>query len=477
MMLPTLPFDPYTVRLTIGLLYTIMPLTVWTVLRGRHDMLSTSLWCGGAWLSGVSLVLIGLRESIPLVLSLEIANTVGYVGYAIRWVALRRERGVPVRMVTAALAALLAGGCYAYAVELGVQQRLLFNLAVLALACLMTAREARLLALEKASRSARMIALTCLMLAAALLLRLLAVITGVGVPMATRFGLDSAVVVVAGMLSALWGNIGYLGVAMEAAQGRESARRAELAAATARSEQAERQAAALQALSDERHELLHVISHEVRQPLHNAQAVLQGVDRELHTELLAGGEAAAARVARARSVLRQITASLDNTLAASTLLVDSRPTSLRETEIDMLLELSLGDLPPDGRARIRVEPQADLRSAAMDVGLMRLALRNLLNNALAYAVPGSTVSLRVLDSDEPLALLVEVADGGPPIAPDLLPHIFERGTRGRHDLPGQGLGLYIVRLAMQRQGGSVTVDAGVHGNMFTLLLPQGLEPA
>ena len=95
------------------------------------------------------------------------------------------------------------------------------------------------------------------------------------------------------------------------------------------------------------------------------------------------------------------------------------------------------------------------------------------------ASPGvfrSPVKLRVVDSDDPLALLIRVEDLGAPIAPELAPRLFERGTRGRTDLPGQGLGLYIVRLAMQRQGGGVTVSPAPAGNVFTLVLPQGIEP-
>jgi signal transduction histidine kinase len=70
-----------------------------------------------------------------------------------------------------------------------------------------------------------------------------------------------------------------------------------------------------------------------------------------------------------------------------------------------------------------------------------------------------------------------VEDVGPPIESALLPTLFDRGTRGRHDLPGQGLGLYIVQQAMRRQGGSVEVHSTPQGNRFTLLLPQGVEPA
>lgn len=475
-MVPRLPFDPFTTIFTVGLLYTLMPLAVWTVLRGRHDTRITALWCSGAALSGATYLLWGLRPNLPSLLSFELANAIGYVGYALRWAALRleRERVVPWRLLAGAVAAAFA--LYAAAGLLGAERRIAYNLVAFAAASSLVALEAQRLAREAASRSARMVSVTYWMLAGALLVRLVSLLAGVAGAAAGSLGLDVALVLITGLLAALWGNVGYLGFAMENLQRRESARMADLAAAHARREQAERQAAELQQLSEERQELLRVIAHEVRQPLHNAQAVLQGVEDAVRAEA-AVGEAPRERVVRARSVLRQITGGLDNILAASTLLVGQRPTPLRDTDVDILLGLCLGDLPPAGRGRVRVVRDADVRTAALDLGLMRLALRNLLNNALAYSVPGSTVTLRVADSDDPLAVVFEVGDGGPGIAPDLLGRIFERGVRGRHDLPGQGLGLYIVRMAMRLQGGTVDVRSGPEGTVFTLSVPQGMEPA
>ncbi len=474
-MLPRLPFDPYTTIFVVGLIYTLMPLTVWSVLRGRHDTRITALWCGGAALSGVAYMLFGLRANLPALLTFEFANALGYVGYGLRWTALRLERGrtVPWRGVAAVVVAAFA--LYVVIGRSGEGVRIAYNLVAVAVGSLLIAHEARRLSIEADSRSARMVALTYAMLGVALLLRLLSLLEGVAGAAQGSLGLDVAFVLVTGLLAALWGNVGYLGFAMENLQRRESARIADLAAANARREEAERQAAELKQLSDERQELLRVIAHEVRQPLHNAQAVLQGVEDALQPEALQG--AARPRVLRARGVLRQITGGLDNILAASTLLVGQRPTPLRDTDIDILVELCLGDLPPDGRGRVRVARDTDVRTAALDVGLMRLALRNLLNNALAYSVPGSSVTLRVADSDDPLAVVFEVADAGPGIAPDLLGRLFERGVRGRHDLPGQGLGLYIVRMAMRLQGGTVDVRSGPEGTVFTLSVPQGQEPS
>ena len=133
------------------------------------------------------------------------------------------------------------------------------------------------------------------------------------------------------------------------------------------------------------------------------------------------------------------------------------------------------DLPPEARARVRIDYRADARSARLEPSLVRLALRNLLMNATLYAPPETPVILRVLDSDEPLALVLEVADLGPGIDESLRGSLFDEGARGAQArVPGYGLGLHVVQRVAQLHGGSVDWTPNEpRGSVFRLLLPQG----
>ena len=65
-----------------------------------------------------------------------------------------------------------------------------------------------------------------------------------------------------------------------------------------------------------------------------------------------------------------------------------------------------------------------------------------------------------------------VRDTGAGIAPEELPHIFQRGYSCRADNSGEGLGLYIVRAIILEHGGTVQVDSQVgKGSVFTIRLP------
>lgn len=226
------------------------------------------------------------------------------------------------------------------------------------------------------------------------------------------------------------------------------------------------------ALLRERTETLAVLAHEVRQPLHNAAAVLQSAASTLASS---GQLASTAQLQRAQNVLSQVLASVDNTLAAATLLQRSEPVQGVDTDIDMLIDVAIGDMPAEQRARVRVDRGTDTRTATMDTSLMRLALRNLIANALRHGRDGAPVTVRVTDSDKPLALLIDVVDTGPGIDAALAPQVFERGTRGRSatGAPSHGVGLSIVRRVMELHGGSVSLlHNGPDGVTMRLLIPQ-----
>jgi PAS domain S-box-containing protein len=254
------------------------------------------------------------------------------------------------------------------------------------------------------------------------------------------------------------------------------ARTAELRREQVQRADVERYAAELDALLAERSEMLNVLAHEVRQPLNNASAALQSAAAALADEHSRSN--AAERLQRAQGVMQAVMSGVDNTLAVATLLGSGQPVLRQDTDVDIdtLLAVAVGDMPLAERDRVHIERVAETRTASMDMGLLRLALRNLLANALRYSPPGSTVTLRVADSDQPLALVLDVIDQGGGIEPELLPRLFERGTRGRHPSgrASHGLGLYIVRRVLELQGGRAELVAtGDGGTTMRLWIAQG----
>jgi signal transduction histidine kinase len=226
----------------------------------------------------------------------------------------------------------------------------------------------------------------------------------------------------------------------------------------------------------EREDMLAVLAHEVRQPLNNASAALQSaavaVARHCDRD-----HPAATRLERANAVLWKVTATIDNTLTDAVLLQSDKPLARQDIDIDTLAALTIADIDPTGRRRVRCELATPTRTASMNAGLVRIALRNLVANALDHSPAGSEVLVRIADLDDPLALVVDVVDDGEGIAPGLLPTLFHRGARGDviAGRVGHGLGLHIVRRVMEMHGGEVRVIPGQpRGLTMRLIIPQGL---
>lgn len=228
----------------------------------------------------------------------------------------------------------------------------------------------------------------------------------------------------------------------------------------------------------ERNDMLHLLSHEIRQPLNNASAAMQATLKAINDLGLEDATPAARALLRAETVLHQVISTLDNTLAAGTILTLVEKTSpADDTDLPTLIGLTLHDIAAEVRPRIQVEWLTNTRTVQLHPALMRLAIRNLLHNALAYAPPGTPVVLRISEIDDPLNLIIEVIDQGNGIPEELRPRLFEKGSRGdnsRHRT-GAGLGLFIVHSVMQLHRGRVEVrDHPPQGTIMRLLAPQGL---
>ncbi len=228
----------------------------------------------------------------------------------------------------------------------------------------------------------------------------------------------------------------------------------------------------LQALLRERTEMLDVLAHEVRQPLHNASAALQSAQAFLSGK---GERHASEQLLRAQGVLGDVLGSLDNTLAVASLLARPDPIQRDDADLDVLIAIAVADMPAPERHRIEVLRETGTRTVSMDMSLMRLALRNVLSNALKFSPPGEAVRLRITDTPEPPAVVIDVSDAGGGVPQDMQPHLFTRGARGNHvqGAHGLGLGLYIVERVMDLHHGTACVaHTGPQGTTVRLVLPQ-----
>jgi signal transduction histidine kinase len=118
----------------------------------------------------------------------------------------------------------------------------------------------------------------------------------------------------------------------------------------------------------------------------------------------------------------------------------------------------------------------------VDSGALSLCIQNLIQNALKYSGECRRLKVRGEHVQNRYGSMVRlvVEDRGIGIDPQDLPHIFDPFYRGRKvaesQIHGTGLGLFIVREAVEAMGGSIDVKSTPgQGSAFTILLP-ALEP-
>jgi heavy metal sensor kinase len=109
-----------------------------------------------------------------------------------------------------------------------------------------------------------------------------------------------------------------------------------------------------------------------------------------------------------------------------------------------------------------------------DAGWLQRLLLNLLDNAIKFTREGGHVLLRV--SREGRHARIDVRDTGIGMAPEVLPHVFERFFQAdparSSGTDGAGVGLSLVKWIVDRHDGTIAVDSRVgEGSTFTVLLP------
>src|SRR5262249_14692891 len=108
-----------------------------------------------------------------------------------------------------------------------------------------------------------------------------------------------------------------------------------------------------------------------------------------------------------------------------------------------------------------------------DRGPLELALRQLLDNALKYSPPTSTIELQAQSNG---VVEISVWNSGSTIPESERPRVVERFYRGSRarNIPGTGMGLTIVQQIARSHGGSLTLTSTPDtGTAFTLSLPRG----
>jgi signal transduction histidine kinase len=174
--------------------------------------------------------------------------------------------------------------------------------------------------------------------------------------------------------------------------------------------------------------------------------------------------------------VRRLTGLTSNLLLLSRL-ESGVPLRLESTNIGVVVEEAVAGLLRVAQAKgieLSIQSPPRLPRTRADRHRIKQVFINLLDNAVKYCPEGSEVQVRLGTDGE--SIIVEVADDGPGIPPEDLPHIFEKMYRVEKEstraVEGSGLGLSIVKRIVELHGGRIAVESTVgKGTTFRVRLP------
>lgn len=224
-------------------------------------------------------------------------------------------------------------------------------------------------------------------------------------------------------------------------------------------------------LESNRNRILRHVSHELKTPL---ASLREGVS------LLADGVLGRLSSEQCEVVdildhnARALQERIEQLLHYNAIQFDARRMHLRPTALLPVVRDVVGELQLQAQARgIRVSIEGDAPIVSADAGKLRIALSNLLTNAIGFSPAGGKVQIVLSTIDD--KVLIDCIDSGTGVAPNEIDHIFDpffQGSGPDDRVPkGSGLGLTIVREFVAAHGGRASVVPDSEGGHFRIELP------
>ncbi len=220
-------------------------------------------------------------------------------------------------------------------------------------------------------------------------------------------------------------------------------------------------------------EFLATLSHELRTPLN----AVVGWVRLLGDGGLTDEEQARALEVIERNARLQVQL-IEDLLDVSRIVAGKAHVEMRPLHPVTFIDAVVDTMRPAAAAkRITIDTKIDLRAGPISGDLERLqqVLSNIVSNAIKFTPRDGRIEIALARGAS--AVTIDVRDTGEGIAPEMLPHIFERFRQGetgptrRHG--GLGIGLALVKHLVEAHGGTVAARSAGRGQgtTFTVSLP------
>ena len=215
------------------------------------------------------------------------------------------------------------------------------------------------------------------------------------------------------------------------------------------------------------------VSHELKTPLTSIKALTE--------RLLEGKVKTPAKMKHYFSVISQdtdkLTRLVKNVLDFSKIEEGKKEYDFEETDVVAWIKQTVDNFRKDRmqeRIQIHIQTDNEIPPLPIDQDGLSRSLNNLLDNALKFSPETKEVEIRVKSDED--TVFIQVKDRGIGIPQDELGKIFDKFYQGknalRQSVKGTGLGLTLVKHAVEAHGGKISVESKMgEGTIFSLIFP------
>ena len=456
-----------TIYLFVGVLYLLLPATVWLVLSGQRARPAV-YWCLGGELAGLGLVTIGFRSSLPSWLGYSLANNALWIGNMLLIYAIGQMLSYRFKAKWFVIMWLVFALVFEFFQNVlhNAHARFVWTSSVLIVLLLTLGYLSSRLSQIEGVRSARWLSLAYLLGASFLAVRLVRVIFMGATPEAIAGELDSVLIVSAGLVTAVFGNFSFIAVFLE----RTSHQLLRVSQERARKEEADRLGEQIAQL--ERQRTLGAMSasfaHELSQPL---TAIL--MDAQNAKYALQEG-------ASGDPIIQRSVQEIENSATRVVALVNRirnfiRPSPVSREPVDLqelareVPQLLAHDIRREG-VGFDFEFEAGHWVILGDRVQLSQILLNVYRNAIQAMADSAHKKIRVIGEVGESGVVLRIQDSGPGLDDELKGKVGTPFMTSKSD--GLGVGFSISRAIAESHGGHLSIsNAQGGGAVVELGLP------